>query len=98
MINWLPSALHDTATIFGYIAEHDRDAAAKIIARIYAGPQRLIEFPRSGPERSDIADGLRAMKAGKYLLLYRINGKDVDIVRVLHSARDLAAAFAAELP
>ena len=86
MIKWLPSALRDTATIFGYVAEHD-----------YAAPQRLIEFPRSGSERSDIADGLRAIKAGKYLLLYRINGKDIDIVRVLHSARDLAAAFAAEL-
>ena len=98
MINWLPSALRDTATIFGYIAEHDRDAAAKIIARIYTAPQRLIEFPRSGPERSDIADGLRVIKVGKYLLLYRINAKGVDIVRVLHSARDLAAAFAAELP
>lgn len=97
MISWLASARRDVAQLYSYIAEHDRDAAAKIAANIYAAPQRLIQFQRSGPERNDIAVGLRSMKAGKYLLLYRIKGKNIEIVRVLHSARDLAAAFAADL-
>ncbi len=97
MIIWLPSAVRDTARIFGYIAEHNRDAALNMASKIYAAPSRLSEFPKSGPERADIADGMRSVKAGKYIILYRINGEDVDIVRVLHSAQDLAAGFAVDL-
>lgn len=97
MIIWRPSALRDTARIFGYIAEHDIEAARKMVAIIYAAPRRLVDFPRSGPERADIADGLRSVKAGRFIVLYRIDGEDIDVVRVLHSAQNLAASFAAGL-
>jgi toxin ParE1/3/4 len=97
MIRWLPSAVADVATIYGYIVDHDPDAARRMVAKIFAAPARLEAFPMSGSERADIAKGLRSVAAGKYVILYRLHVTDVEIVRVLHGARDLAAAFAAGL-
>jgi toxin ParE1/3/4 len=42
-----------------------------------------------GPERSDIGPGVRALTIGRYLALYRVVGEDVEIVRVVHGARDM---------
>ncbi len=97
MIRWLPSALADVATIYGYVVDHDPDAARRMVAKIFVAPARLDTFPKSGTERPDIAKGLRSIAAGKYIILYRLHAADVEIVRVLHGARDLAAAFAAGL-
>ena len=42
-----------------------------------------------GPARPDIAKELRYHPVGSYLLLYRVIDRYVEIVRVVHGARDL---------
>jgi plasmid stabilization system protein ParE len=46
--------------------------------------------PHMGPARSDIAKELRYHPVGNYLLLYRIISGGIELVRVVHGARDLA--------
>lgn len=44
-----------------------------------------------GPARPDIAKEMRYHPVGSYLLLYRLIKNGVEIVRVVHGARDLLA-------
>jgi toxin ParE1/3/4 len=50
--------------------------------------------PRSA--RPDIAPKLRSSPVGSYLILYRQVAAGVEVVRVLHGARNLRAIFQAE--
>jgi toxin ParE1/3/4 len=56
----------------------------------------LANNPLLGPERPDVAPGLRFLVAGSYLILYRTLDTGVEIVRVLHGARDVNGLFAAD--
>ena len=45
------------------------------------------------PARSDIARDLRYHPVGNYLLLYRMVAGGVEVVRVVHGARNLLDLF-----
>jgi toxin ParE1/3/4 len=46
-----------------------------------------------GRSRPDIADAARSLNVGNYLILYRIEARTVEIVRIVHGARDLTTLF-----
>jgi toxin ParE1/3/4 len=46
-----------------------------------------------GPARPDIARELRYHPVGNHLLLYRVIQGGIEIVRVVHGARDLLNLF-----
>ncbi len=47
------------------------------------------ERPGSFPARDDLHPGLRAARHGRYLIFFLETADAVQIVRVLHGARDL---------
>ena len=49
----------------------------------------LSDYPDRGAARPEIGKGLRILVEGNYLILYRTNPPDVEIVRVIHGARNL---------
>ena len=53
----------------------------------------LAENPKLGAARPDIAPEVRYLTVGNYLILYRELSNSVEIVRVLHGARNLEAIF-----
>ncbi|MGE0280248.1 MAG: type II toxin-antitoxin system RelE/ParE family toxin [Rhizobiaceae bacterium] len=55
--------------------------------------KQLADFPELGAAHHEIANGVRFLTSGRYLILYRIDDRQVEIVRVLHGARDVSAAF-----
>lgn len=73
------------------IAIHNPDTASRIVQRIDAQIRLLSEFPELGPERPEVAPGMRVLVEGNYLILYRVTEETVEIVRIVHGARDLAA-------
>jgi len=46
-----------------------------------------------GKSRDELAAGLRSFPIGQYIIFYQPVPGGVDIVRVLHGARDLDAIF-----
>jgi hypothetical protein len=46
-------------------------------------------LPKIGRERFDIAAGMRSVVSGSYLILYRILGGEVEVVRYVHMRRQL---------
>ena len=98
-MNWVLERSHEARTdlidIWSYIAADNPDAADRQIDKIEALFNRLCEYPRLGPERDDIADGLRGFVRGHYLVLYQLDEsrRSVQIIRVIHGMRDLSALF-----
>lgn len=60
-----------------------------MVARLAVGVARLADYPESGRARPEIGPGARSVMVGRYLVLYRVNEDCVDIVRVIHGAREI---------
>ncbi|HEX8224978.1 MAG TPA: type II toxin-antitoxin system RelE/ParE family toxin [Allosphingosinicella sp.] len=86
----LPQAIRDVEEIWQFIAAEDVAAAERWIRRIADSTNRLTEFPNSGAPRPELAPGARSIVIGRYLVLYRVGADSVDIVRVVHGARELS--------
>jgi toxin ParE1/3/4 len=88
-----PKARSDLIELWSYIAEDSETRADAFIDRIDKTFDTLAANPRMGRVREELADGLRSFPVGKYVVFYRISSTGVDIVRVLHSARDIDTGF-----
>jgi toxin ParE1/3/4 len=94
-----PAADRDLDEQFLYIAEHNRDAALRFFHAAEASFERLAAMPELGQRqtfgRKELAD-LRVWQVRgfeKYLVFYRPVEGGIEVVRVLHGARDIAAIF-----
>ena len=88
-----PKALGDLAEIWAYIAEdspHQADAFAAAIDREIRG---LARRPLIGRARPELFTDLRSLRFGRYLIFYVPRKRGIEVVRVLHGARDLNPLF-----
>ena len=86
-------ATADLSEIWLYVAMDNVSAADRLIDRITERTQALVDRPRLGVARPDIAPEARMLTVGDYLILYRIVGRDVAVNRVVHGARRLQGLF-----
>jgi toxin ParE1/3/4 len=86
-------ARQDLILIREYIASDNPRAAARIIRSIRQTLEEIIaRYPLVGISRDDLSPGLRCFPVGNYLIFYEV-AECVDVVRVLHSARDIPSRF-----
>jgi antitoxin ParD1/3/4/toxin ParE1/3/4 len=86
-----PQAFRDIDEIWEFTAEDNLDAADRIREEIFAACEKLAEMPGMGHLREDLADEpLRFWHVYSYLIIYRPDSGPLEIVRVLHGARDIA--------
>jgi len=83
------AAERDLSEIWEYIAEDNETAADKTLREIDAQCHVLGQYPKMGRDRSDIVPGVRSFPVGSYLIFYRETGQGIEIIRVLHGARNL---------
>jgi len=84
------TARADIAGIAEYIGRDNPRAAGSVIAAIRKTCASLGERPALGRLRPDLAENLRSFPVGSYVVFYRISGDTIDIISVLHGARDIA--------
>jgi toxin ParE1/3/4 len=89
-------AKRDVLRAFVYIGTDNLDAAKRFLAAFNRDVQRLAEMPGIGAKREfpnpKLAD-LRSLPITgftKYLIFYRYDERDVQVLRVIHGARDIA--------
>lgn len=87
------AARADLDDIWFYIAQDDVDAADKFIQAVIGKFQKLAEWPEIGRQREELASHLRSLVVGRCVIFYRLMGNGIEIVRVLHGARDLPPLF-----
>ena len=88
-------ALRDVRSFSDYLAEvAGEDVAATHDAQLKAACHSLADFPRRGRPRDEFAPGLRSIPVARLATIFYVAHRDeVQIVRVIHARRDLAAAF-----
>ena len=80
----------DLIELWVYIAQDNPAAADRLLDNIEQCFFMLANNPLMGRLRPDIAAELRYFVSGKYLILYRTLSEGIEIVRVIHGARDWA--------
>jgi len=86
-----PAAERDLDDIWWEIAQHNLPAADRTTDRIRERTEQLARFPGSGHLRPEIAATARFLTEGNYLILYTVKERQVEIIRVVHGARDLTS-------
>lgn len=88
-----PKALADLAEIWAYIAEDSTRQADAFASRLDQEFRTLARRPNIGRERPELLAGLRSIPVGRYVVFYIPHLRGIEVVRVLHGARDLTPFF-----
>ncbi len=86
-LEWSQFARSDREAIFDYIEADSAQAAISVDDRIRQQIEELMKFPKIG--RLERIDGTRELiiQRTPYIAVYRIAGKTIRILRVLHGAQ-----------
>ncbi len=86
-------AENDLSEIWSYIAADSVPSADRPNSIFRDKLSTLADFPMMGRSRPELRPGLRSIPAGSYAIFYRPIENGVEIVRVLHQARDVETLF-----
>ena len=86
-----PAARADLLEIRDFLVEKgSRKVAARVLKELRDALGRVAAMPGAGHLRPDLAsESLRFYRVYKYLIIYRSVSQPLQIVRVLHGARDV---------
>lgn len=95
-VEWHALAKADLFDIYDWIAERaDPETAYAYTSRIEGRCETLSAFPKRGTPRGDLEPGLRSITFERRVLIaYRVEKDRVLILRLIRTARDIAAQFA----
>lgn len=89
----LERAKADIDEIWDYIADDSEDRAKAFVKTIDKKLRTIAGRPNIGRARDELEEGIRSFPIGKYIVFYRPLPDGIEVIRVLHSARDLDAVF-----
>jgi len=86
-VRWSEPALTDLREVWLYIAEDSPTRATAMLSRLRLAALRLVQFPRRG--RAGVQASTRELVVARtpYIIRYRIEGEEIEILRVLHGAQ-----------
>jgi len=80
-------AQQDIGDIYAYYAERDPDSAGRVIGAILHAINGLDQFPLIGRHGATPGTRERIVTRYPYRIIYRIKGDTIEILRVIHGAR-----------
>lgn len=85
-----PQAAEDIREAWAYVARDNLDAAQRVRLGILEACRTIARNPHVGHSRTDLTDKpVLFWPSGSYLIIYNPARKQVEIVRVVHDARDI---------
>jgi toxin ParE1/3/4 len=92
-----PKAELDLDDIWHYVATHASiETADRVVDSLTTRFFLLSRYPRVGRRRDHLRPGIRSFPVGECIVLYRLEGEDVLILRVVRGSRDLEALLLEE--
>ena len=88
-----PLAEADILEIWDYIADDSLTAADRWVDHLDEQFRVLATQPSMGRARDELAPDVRSFPFGRYVIFYMPLDDGIDVVRVLHGARDVDAVF-----
>ena len=92
-LRFSPSSCRDLDEILAFIARDKLGAAAKFVAKLKESCVQLARSPNLGEDCSELCEGMRRFVVRGYSIFYRTGDQEVEILRVIHGARDWASLF-----
>jgi toxin ParE1/3/4 len=86
-VKWLRKALKNLEQAYDYVAADNPDAAVQVVLKIQAAAAQLAEFPMLGKVGRVEQTRELMIAHTPYFLVYRVKGKTVEILRVLHGSK-----------
>jgi addiction module RelE/StbE family toxin len=92
-VRWLTRAIESLIAARNYIAQDNPKAAEEFFRYVIVSTTHLEQYPQIG--RTGRVHGTRELVLVKYpyIVPYRVKGQEVQILRVLHSARIWPSGF-----
>jgi toxin ParE1/3/4 len=84
-------AVEDLSNIWNYSFENwSENQADKYYLLLIEGFKEIAGNPNIGKSFSEICDGLRGLRVGRYIVFFRtVNEQKIEITRILHEQMDL---------
>lgn len=84
-VRWTEPAVRDLENIARYIRQDNPQAALRVMRALYDSAMSLESFPNRG--RVGRIPGSRELAVAPYIVVYRVRGLAVQILRVYHRAQ-----------
>lgn len=88
-----PRAADDAIAIWRYVAADSELYADALTDRFDAKLAQLAEFPQMERARPELGDQMRSVVVGNYVLFYQPLPDGIELIRILHGARDVGTAL-----
>jgi len=88
-----PASRRDLLEILDYIAQDKPRAALRYVERLEEACSTLAANPGIGTARDDLLPHLRCLSVGSHVIFYLTTDEGIDVVRVVHGARDIGRLF-----
>jgi toxin ParE1/3/4 len=92
-IVYSPDSRRDYEEIYLYIAADNPAAAERLLRTFDEKLQLALTAPGMGEPHPELGKGIRTLKAGRYIIFYREVPEGIQVVRVIHGARDIPSIF-----
>ncbi len=87
---WTENALKHLLDIYEYISQNSPTYATRMVDRLTRRSEQIANFPMSGREVPEYeAKDIREVIEKPYRIIYRVNPDQIDILAVVHAARQL---------
>jgi toxin ParE1/3/4 len=86
----------DLDDLWAYIAANNPVAADRLVDAVMEATRTHVRFPNMGQSRNDLQPGLRSFVVSPYVVFYRPLGDTIEVLRVLHGARDIGSIIKPE--
>ena len=92
---WTPAAKQCLENIFDFIAVENQStrAAEKVVREIVAKSDIYADQSEMGTSREDLATDVRCFTVSNYVVLYRPASTSIEVLLVIHGARDIPVVF-----
>jgi toxin ParE1/3/4 len=86
----------DYDEIWSYVAVRNLEAADRLVLQFDATLSVIASTPKMGRDAGELATNLRCFPVGSYLIFYRPIQDGIQLIRILHGARDITPEFFVE--
>jgi len=86
-VRWTSPAREQFVSAYEYLAEENRAAAARTADQIWESTQLLARHPRAGREGRVAGTRELVISGTPFVVVYRLERNEVQILAVLHAAR-----------
>jgi toxin ParE1/3/4 len=96
-VRFTPKANSDLQSAVRYIAADSKRYARRWAASIRENCAKLGETPGLGAPKRELGPDVRMLVVGNYLIFYEIDENSVQILRIMHGARDWQEVLSPEI-